>query len=80
MLSLPLNLITFGLFSMLVNVGILYLISVFVPGFEIVAFKFEGYEILGFSIPAIQLNTFFSTLVASVFLSLSTSVFLWVFS
>jgi putative membrane protein len=79
-LSLPLNIITFGLFSLLVNVAVLYLISVIVPGFEIVAFQFEGCEFLGVSVPSFYLNTFLSTLVASVALSASTSVFLWVFS
>ncbi len=79
-LSLPLNFITFGLFSLLVNVAILYLISMIVPGFEIVAFQFEGCEFLGVSVPAFYLNTFLSTLVASAVLSVSTSVFLWIFS
>ena len=79
-LSLPLNFITFGLFSLLVNVAILYLISMIVPGFEIVAFQFEGCEFLGVSVPAFHLNTFLSTLVASAVLSVSTSVFLWIFS
>lgn len=79
-LSLPLNFITFGLFSLLVNVAMLYLISMIVPGFEIVAFQFEGCEFLGVSVPAFHLNTFLSTLVASAVLSVSTSVFLWIFS
>ena len=79
-LSLPLNIITFGLFSLLVNVAVLYLISVVVPGFEITAFQFEGCEFLGVSVPPFHLNTFLSTLVASAALTASTSVFLWVFS
>jgi putative membrane protein len=80
LLSLPLNIITFGLFSLLVNVAVLYLISVIVPGFEITAFQFQGYELFGISFPAFYLNTFLSTLVASVGLSFFTSGLLWVFS
>ncbi|HEX7456242.1 MAG TPA: phage holin family protein [Candidatus Nanoarchaeia archaeon] len=79
-LSLPANLITFGLFSLLINVALLYLVSTVVPGFDIVPFQFRNSQVLGFSIPSFYLNTFFSSLVASTALSLMTSIFFWIFS
>ena len=79
-LSLPLNLITFGLFSLISNVAILFLISLVVPGFEIVAFQFEGLSIFGLSLPSVYLNIFFSALAASSVLSFISSVVFWVFS
>ena len=78
--SLPLNLITFGLFSLLINVILLYLLSSLVPGFKIVPFQFSGAEIAGFSLPAFYLNVFISAFVASVSLSFLNSVLFWIFS
>src|SRR4030042_5419577 len=55
-LSIPLNLITFGLFSLLINVILLYLLTLTVRGFEIVSFNFSGVVFAGFNIPAIYLS------------------------
>jgi putative membrane protein len=80
LLSLPLNLVTFGLFSFLVNLAILFLIAYLIPGFEIVAYEFEGFHLLGIQIPSLDLNVFLSALVASVALSFISSVVFWIFS
>ncbi|BCX14899.1 MAG: membrane protein [Patescibacteria group bacterium] len=37
-ITLPISIVTFGLFSLLINVGLLYLASFVVPGFEIANF------------------------------------------
>jgi len=78
--SLPLNLITFGLFSLLINVILLYLLSSVVAGFKIVPFHFSGAEIAGFSLPSLYLNAFISAFVASIALSSLNSVLFWIFS
>ena len=77
--SIPLNLLTFGLFSLFINVILLYLLSVVVPGFEIVPFQFAGAEISGFHLPAVYLNVFVSALVASLALSFLNSLLFWIF-
>lgn len=45
LISLPLNLITFGLSSFLINAALLYLTIQAVPGLLIEAFRFPGLEI-----------------------------------
>lgn len=37
-ITLPISIVTFGLFALLINVGLLYLASFVVPGFEIANF------------------------------------------
>lgn len=64
-ISLPLNLITLGMFSFLINVLIFYIATVFVPEISISAFVFEGTSFGGFVIPRIELNTFLAYVAAS---------------
>ena len=65
LISLPLNLITLGTFSFLINVFIFYLVTVFVPDISINAFTFEGASFGGFVIPRVSLNIFFAYIAAS---------------
>ena len=78
-LSLPLNLVTFGIFGLLANAIIFYLVDTLIPGFEIRAFYYSGGELLGLSIPPFYLNTLLSTVIGSFFASLLTSLFFWIF-
>ena len=78
--SLPVNLFTFGLFSLLANTAALYLISLLIPGFDITAFELHGIGVMGLDIRIIQLNSFLSLLIVSVLLSFLNGVLLWVFS
>lgn len=64
-LALPLNLITMGMFSFLVNVVIFYILTVLVIGITISAFTFPGYEYAGFIIPKIYINTLFAFVLVS---------------
>jgi putative membrane protein len=74
-LALPLNLITMGLFSFVVNVVIFYLLTVLVVGISITSFTFPGYEYAGFIIPKIYINTLFAFILVS-FLQSATVTFL----
>ncbi|MDP2720934.1 MAG: phage holin family protein [bacterium] len=78
-LSLPLNLITFGIFGLLANAIIFYLVDTFIPGFEIRSFYYEGGGLLSLSLPSLYLNMFFSTVIGSLLTSLLTSIFFWIF-
>lgn len=76
-LSLPLNLITLGLFSFFTNTIILYLATIFVPQINISAFTFSGANFAGFIIPAIYFNTFFAFFVSAFALSFIVGVVEW---
>lgn len=77
LLALPLNLVTFGSFSFLINMAILYLLTVFIPQISISSFVFTGYSFAGFIIPKVSFNTFFAYLVSSLVLSITVSLVQW---
>lgn len=77
LITLPLNLITFGTFSFLINVIILYLLTVVVPQISIKAFTFPGLNLYGFIFPKIELNTFFAFIVVSIVISAIMSFVFW---
>ncbi len=79
LLSLPFNLITFGLFSFFINIIILYSISYFVHDFKIVGFHFPGLTLSGFFLPAYDLNQLVSALVASVIIGMFSTFLHWIF-
>jgi putative membrane protein len=58
LLFLPINIVTLGLFSVVLNVFLLWLATYLVPGFQI-----QPMTLLG-----VQLGSFFSLLVVSIFL------------
>jgi putative membrane protein len=76
-LALPLNLITMGFFSFIVNVIIFYLLTVLVVGISISAFTFPGYEYAGFIIPKIYINTLFSFILVSFLQSIIVTFISW---
>jgi putative membrane protein len=75
--TLPLNIITLGLFSFITNAIILYLLTIFVPSISIAAFRFGGFSFWGFVIPELQVNNFFAFIVASVLLSFIVGFLKW---
>ena len=75
--TLPLNIITLGLFSFLINAIILYLLTIFVPNISISAFKFSGFSFWGFVVPQFQINNFFAFIVASILISLIVGFLKW---
>jgi len=75
--TLPLNIITLGLFSFLINAIILYLLTILVPSISISAFKFNGLAFLGFVVPQFQVNSFFAFIVASILLSFIVGFLKW---
>ena len=76
-LLLPINLITLGTFRWLVNVAALYLVTVIVPDFKIIAFEFMGFSYKGIVIPAFSFNLILSFLVITFLISLVSSFFYW---
>lgn len=76
-LALPLNIMTLGAFSFLVNVIIFYLLTVFVPDISITSFTFPGLSFAGFIIPPIYFNTLFSFILISFLQSLVVTFLTW---
>lgn len=76
-LTLPLNLVTLGLFSFLTNVIIFYLLTVFVSGISITSFTFPGYTYAGFVIPQVYFNVLFAFIIVSFLQSVIFSFLSW---
>ncbi|MGA2968142.1 MAG: phage holin family protein [Candidatus Levyibacteriota bacterium] len=76
-LSLPLNIITLGLFSFVTNIIIFYLLTVIVPGISITAFTFSGLSYSGFVIPSFYFNIIFAFLIVSFLQSITVSFLTW---
>lgn len=53
---LPLNILTFGLLSLVLNFALIFIYTRFLPGFSIGAYNFRGANIEGFIIPAVDMN------------------------
>jgi len=76
-LALPLNLLTLGAFSFLINVIIFYLMTVFVPTISITAFTFPGLTYAGFVIPSMHFNVLFAFIIVAFLQSLIVSALSW---
>lgn len=76
-ISFPINLITLGLFSIVTNAIILYLLTVVVPGVIVKAFTFPGSTIGGISIAKMEFNTLTTFLIASTILSVIVTTINW---
>lgn len=77
LLLLPINLVTLGTFRWLVNVFVLWLVTLIVPQFQINAFSFTGFSWQGFIIPSLMLGKFWAFVLISFLISLVTSFLLW---
>ena len=75
--SIPLNMITLGLFSFITNAIILYLLTVLVTDISITQFTFNGFIYAGFVIPTIHFNTPFAFILTAAILSLVINFFDW---
>src|SRR5579872_5113357 len=78
LISLPLNIMTLGLFSFLSNVVLIYILTVLVPAISIRSFNYTGGSNAGFVIPKMHVNAFFAYLVAAMVLSLIDIFLSWV--
>lgn len=79
LILLPINLLTLGIFSGLINVLILYLFTRFFGQLKIVEWTFVRMEYQGFTIPELKISVFWTYVLASVIISLVISFFRWLF-
>ncbi|MBU1016701.1 MAG: phage holin family protein [Patescibacteria group bacterium] len=77
-ITLPINFITLGIFSWLIDVFILYLVTVFVPKFTISSFAFSGFSYNGFSIPFMSFSLFWAFVLCSFVISILVGIFKYI--
>lgn len=76
-ISFPFNLLTMGLFSIFTDVIILYLLTVLLPKVTINSYIFEGFRMIGFVVPKIEINTFFAYCITAIFIAGIMMIFNW---
>ena len=76
--SLPLNLVTLGLFSFFINTILLYILTVLMPSITISGFTFEGFTFAGFVVPAMSFGTFQAYIISAAVLSIVINFFDWI--
>ncbi len=78
LISLPLNLLTLGAVSFLINILLFYLATAIIPEISISAFTFQGANLAGFIIPKIYLNSFMAYAAAAFAQSIIVSFLSWI--
>ncbi len=73
-LFIPINLLTFGLLSWFVNVIVLYLLTLFVPGVTVSAWTYPGAAWGGFVIPEIRFSSFLAYILVSLAVSFMSNL------
>lgn len=76
-LFLPLNLLTLGLFAWIINVLALYALTTVVSEFQLLPYSFSGAAVLGVTLPAMELTTFWVAILASFMISTITHFLQW---
>ena len=77
LISLPLNMVTLGMFSFFSNAILLYILTVLVTEIKIQAFSFPGFSWAGFIIPEIHFNTIFAYVISASLLSIIQGIINW---
>jgi len=78
MLLIPLNLITFGLFRWVSSAVVLYIVTLLVKDFKVVAFNFVGFSNKWIEIPSMYFQGFWAYVAFAFLLSIITSFIYWV--
>lgn len=77
LLLLPFNLVTLGTFRWVSNVAMLYLTTLIVPGFSVLAFRYPGLVTQFFIIPAISFSLLGAYIIIAILVSLVVSLVFW---
>lgn len=76
-ITLPINILTLGIFSGFVNVIILFLLTRFIDQLSIQAWTFSRFEYQGFVIPETHISTFWTYVIVSSIISIITNALNW---
>lgn len=74
---LPLNFLSLGLLSWLINVLMLYLLTLVLPTVKISSWQFPGFSGYGFIIPALNFSIFSTYILVSFLISLVIYFLTW---
>jgi putative membrane protein len=77
-ISFPINMLTLGLFSIITNTLILYLLTILVPNIIVQPFTYPESHFYGFVTPRTTFDTFFSYVFSAFILSSINSGIRWV--
>ncbi|MBI2028916.1 phage holin family protein [Candidatus Gottesmanbacteria bacterium] len=79
-LFLPLNMITLNLFSIIINIAVVFGLTKVVPTVTISSWYFSGISISGFVIPEFEFTIIYTYILVSVILTAIIAVLNWVTS
>lgn len=77
--TLPLTLISLGMFSWVVNILVLYLLILVVSGISLTPWNFSGFSYESYTLPAFNFNLLLTYLVASFIISLINTFLNWLY-
>jgi len=78
LVSLPLNLVSLGLFSFVSNGIFLYILTVLIPQISIRSFVYPGFSYGGFIIPKVHFNVVFAYIVTACMLAVLDTFMSWI--
>lgn len=73
-LFIPINILTFGLLSWMVNVIVIYLFTVVVPEMQVTAWVYPGATWAGFVVPQMEISYFVSLVLVSLCIAMITNI------
>lgn len=76
---LPINILTFGLLSLILNIALFLALTKFLPGFGISPYDFPGTNIGGFIIPAAKLTQTSSILAVAAIVTFTQKILQFIF-
>ena len=76
-ISFPINMVTLGLFSIITNTLILYLLTILVPDITVQPFTYPHAHFYGFITPRLEFNTFLAYAYSACLLSCINSGIRW---
>ncbi|HKY74294.1 MAG TPA: phage holin family protein [Patescibacteria group bacterium] len=77
-LLLPVNIITFGLFAWIINILVIYLATLLVPGFKVGSISIPAIIVGPFMFPSFTLSTFWSLFLVSWLISIGNGILGWI--
>lgn len=80
LITMPINILTFGLFALLVNALILYLATWLLPTFKVADFYFPALNLGVLQVKSFLVSSVFSYILVALFLSLLRDCFHWLCS
>lgn len=76
-LTLPINFVTYGIFNLLLNISLFFILKYIVPGFEISSGEFVGIKTPFFVIPSWHVDATVTIIIGAIILSLMASLVDW---